>query len=401
MDEAPLLIALHRVGPYHRARFATLAARLPLVVLETRPHSREYPWDSQSPSGYHLERLGGHPDHDSDPPCTSIDRQIDGLIARHQPFALTTVGWADHSYQRLLLAAYRNRLPLLLISDSRYEDSPRTPLGELPKRLLLDGFSAALVAGSQSRDYLKRLGFPADAVFQPWDVVDNRSWQADGATPPLDRRQPPHWLCVSRFVAKKNHRILLEAYGRYQRAGGRWGLQLIGEGPMDSAVRAWIAALPNPAAVGIVPFQQFDSLRDYYHAARGLILASSSDQWGLVVNEAMAAGLPVLVSQACGCASDLIEEGRTGFLLDPKDPDQISQQLWRCDQLSTTSLMALQFEAASRISHFSPEAFASGIVLAAEYALDRPRFSRQAVAVAWLLSKRPAQKLSLLASKFL
>ncbi|CAK6696880.1 D-inositol-3-phosphate glycosyltransferase [Synechococcus sp. CBW1107] len=380
---------MHRIGPYHRARFAALAVRCPLVVLETRPHTREYPWESQSTRGYQLEQLQGQPDPDRDPPSPRIDRQLDALIARHTPRALISVGWADRSYQRLLLAAHRHRLPLLLVSDSRQQDGCRTPMGELPKRLLLAGFSAALVAGRQSRAYLQRLGFPPEAIVQPWDVVDNQAWYQDDATLPLEQRQPPHWLCVSRFVAKKNHRTLLEAFARYQRAGGRWGLHLIGEGPLETSIRDGIAALPEPAVVWITPFQQFTSLRKHYHAARGLILASRSDQWGLVVNEAMAAGLPVLVSQACGCAPDLIADGRTGFLLDPHDAGQIAAQLSRFERLSPAQLGGLTAAAAAAIKTFEPETFAAALERAVARACRRPRFSRRACLTAGILALRP------------
>lgn len=389
MADSPLLLALHRVGPYHQARFTALAALSPLVVLETRPHTREYPWEREPPRGYRLERLSGQPDPDRDPPNAQLDQQFDALIARHRPRALISIGWADRSYQRLLLAAHRHRLPLVIASDSRREDGLRTPWGEWPKRLLLAGYSAALVAGRQSRAYLERLGFPADAVFQPWDVVDNQAWRPDADIASLAQRPAPHWICVSRFVAKKNHRTLLEAFGRYQRAGGRWGLLLIGEGPLEPALRAWIAALPRPAAVRLVPFQQFAALRRTYHAARGLILASRSDQWGLVVNEAMAAGLPVLVSRACGCAPDLIDDGRTGFLLDPHDPAQIAAQLARFERLSAEDLERLSAAAAARIAAFNPEAFAVGVLQAVATARSRPRFSRRACLMARLLACRP------------
>lgn len=389
MSEQPLLLALHRVGPYHRARFAALAHHSPLVVVETRPHTREYPWDLESASGYRLERLAGHPDADHDPPAAAIDHQFDDLIAQHQPRALISVGWADRSYQRLLLAAHRHRLPLILVSDSRHEDGPRTPLGEWPKRLLLSGYSAALVAGVQSRAYLERLGFPSAAVFQPWDVVDNEAWRPDAASLPLEQREPPHWLCVSRFVAKKNHRTLLEAFGLYQQAGGRWGLHLIGEGPLESAVHGWIRALPDPSAVRILPFLQFVDLRHHYHAARGLILASNSDQWGLVVNEAMAAGLPVLVSSACGCALDLVEDGRSGLLLTPDQPTQIASQLSRFEQLRSPQLTNLVHAASAAVATFNLEAFVTGLLAAETRARQYPRFARRACRMARLLSCRP------------
>lgn len=388
LPDGPVLLALHRVGPYHRARFSALARRCDLVVLQTRPHSNEYPWEEQPLLGYRLESLQGAPSADLDPPLASLDDQLDQLICRHRPSALVMVGWVDRSYQRLLILAHRHRLPLVLISDSRHQDHHRSLLGEVPKRLLLRGLSAALVAGNQSRAYLLRLGFPPSAIFQPWDVVDNQAWGSDASALPLIQRLPPHWLCISRFVAKKNHRNLLLAFAAYQRRGGSWGLKLIGEGPLEPRIREWISLLPRPQDVQILPFLQFEALRDQYHQARALILASRSDQWGLVVNEAMAAGLPVLVSQACGCTADLIEDGVNGIVLDPLDPTQMADQFSRVERLTEVQLNRMVEAASATVSLYDLDAFVQGTLQAVNVAQQQPRFSRTAALMAELLSRR-------------
>ena len=71
-------------------------------------------------------------------------------------------------------------------------------------------------------------------------------------------------------------------------------------------------------------FKQYDELPIYYGLAGAFIHASTTEQWGLVVNEAMAAGLPVIVSERCGCAPDLVENGRNGFTFDPYDVDALT-----------------------------------------------------------------------------
>jgi glycosyltransferase involved in cell wall biosynthesis len=126
---------------------------------------------------------------------------------------IVSVGWADRAYQQLLVLAHQRRIPVVLISDSRQRDEPRSAAKEWLKRQLLRGYSAALVAGQESRAYLTTLDFPPAAIFQPWDVVDNSFFQqaAIEAAPPQ-----PTFLCVSRLVSKKNHQGLLEAYASYQ-----------------------------------------------------------------------------------------------------------------------------------------------------------------------------------------
>jgi glycosyltransferase involved in cell wall biosynthesis len=389
----PVLLALHRIGPYHHARVLAAARRLPLEVLETRPHSQEYPWEFSAAGSYPIHRLSGAADPEQDPPRQAVDQQLEALLTRLQPRAVLSVGWADRTYQRLLLACQRRRLPLLLVSDSRWRDQPRSLPLELLKAQLLRGYSGALVAGRESRAYLEQLGMPAAVIEQPWDVVDNAAFAAPSGTPASPARRP-ELLCVSRFVAKKNHLGLLEAYGRYQREGGRWGLRLIGSGPLEAEIRAAAARLPQPERIVLEPFRQLEALRQAYAAAAGFVLASHTDQWGLVVNEAMAAGLPVLVSSACGCHADLITEGVTGWGFDPADPAALCAAIHRLERLSAGERSAVVAAARQRLEAFSPEAFAAGLERALERAMApalagaRPRSSRRASLSAALLSRR-------------
>jgi glycosyltransferase involved in cell wall biosynthesis len=71
--------------------------------------------------------------------------------------------------------------------------------------------------------------------------------------------------------------------------------------------------------------KQVDELPACYAAADCFVLPSLSEPWGLVVNEAMASGLPVLISRRCGCARDLVREGENGFLFDPTRPDELAR----------------------------------------------------------------------------
>jgi glycosyltransferase involved in cell wall biosynthesis len=376
-----VLLALRRIGPYHHARFQAAAARLSLVVLETRPDSQEYPWAfTASGGGYRIERLHGAAGPEVDPPRARLDGQLAALLRHHRPAVVVTVGWADRAYRRLMLAAQARGLPLVIVSDSRRADRPRPWWLEEPKRCLLRCHSAALVAGRESRAYLEELGFPAAAIHQPWDVVDNAVFAAAAPGP----AQPPRLLCVARFVPRKNHRLLLRAYGAYQAAGGRWGLQLVGDGPGEPLVRREIERLPDPGRVSLLPFQQLEDLRRLYAAASGFVLPSLVDQWGLVVNEAMAAGLPVLVSRGAGCAVDLIEDGATGWSFDPGDPAALTQLLHRLEALPPDRRDRLRQAAAARLRRFDPEAFAAGLEAAVATALASPRRSRLGALVARL-----------------
>jgi len=388
-----VLLALHRIGPYHHVRLQTAATLLEIHALESRPRSQEYPWSFEPQGSYVIHQLSSQLQPEDDPPLATLDQQLASLLNRLQPHVVVSVGWADRAYQRLLLTAQQQRIPLVIVSDSRERDEPRSSAKEALKRQLLRGYSAALVAGRESRAYLEKLGFPPHAIFQPWDVVDTpffvHATSQFGQEATTEWHAGSHFLCVSRFVPKKHHAGLLVAYARYQEQGGNWGLRLIGAGPLQTELEVAIAKLPDPSRVQLHPFQQLSELAVSYAQASAFVLASSSDQWGLVVNEAMAAGLPCLVSSACGCAADLIDHGCTGWCFDPTSPEQLTALLHRCERQSSADRAGMVLAARRRLEAFSPETFASGLHQALEWALAHPRRSRCAALTAQLLSRRP------------
>jgi glycosyltransferase involved in cell wall biosynthesis len=386
-----VLLALHRIGPYHHIRLQAAVKELSLHVLETRPYSQEYPWAFHPEAGYPIHRLHGHLDPEQDPPITCLDEQLATLLDLLKPQVVASVGYHEIAYQRLLLATQRRKIPLVIMVDSREQDMPRSHIKEWLKSQLLRAYGSALVSGSESRRYLEKLGLPGAAIFQPWDVIDNRFFFEAANQHPILCGGPisswPHFLCVSRFVEKKNHAGLIAAYGHYQHQGGHWGLRLIGSGPLQMEILTAIAQLPYPARVQVDPFQQLEGLAVSYAQASAFVLASHSDQWGLVVNEAMAAGLPCLVSNGCGCRADLIDHGRTGWSFDPTNLEQLAGLMFDCERQRSEDRAAMVSAAWQRLEAFTPESFASGLLQAAERALAHPRKSWGAALIAQLISR--------------
>ena len=386
------LLALHRIGPYHDARFQAALAPLDLEVLETRPHSQEYPWSFEPAGRYRRHALQGAAGPEQDPVARPLERQLNAMLDALRPDVVLTVGWADRAYRQLLWQARRRHIPAVLIADSRWRDAQRQGFREWGKRLLLRHYSAALVAGQDSRAYLLELGFPSAAIVQPWDVVDNAFFAATAARAQIEAPQQamvPHFLCVGRAIPEKNLDGLLAAYATYQRQGGRWGLRLIGsggEGPHALALGEAIAQLPQPEQVRLEPFLNQDAIACAYGQASALVLASRKDTWGLVVNEAMAAGLPVIVSTACGCAADLITPAETGWLFDPAHPAQLIAALHGAQAQPPAERLAMLAAARRRLEAFSLDSFARGLEQAIHQAHGYPRFPRGAAFLALALA---------------
>jgi glycosyltransferase involved in cell wall biosynthesis len=205
---------------------------------------------------------------------------------------------------------------------------------------------------------------------QGYNCVDNE-WIGEAARSERERgiRLAPfekYFLCVARLVEKKNLPRLLYAYAKYRDtiAPGHaaWGLVLVGEGPMRQVLESQIDDLHLKAEVHLAGrVDQFNQVVNYHAHAQAVILASHHDeQWGLVINEAMAAGRPVLVSKQCGCASSVVKEGVNGFTFDGESIDELAaRMIWMSQNESALNEMGVR--SAEVIRSFSPEKFAENV----------------------------------------
>ncbi|MBV9572614.1 MAG: glycosyltransferase family 4 protein [Acidobacteriales bacterium] len=116
----------------------------------------------------------------------------------------------------------------------------------------------------------------------------------------------------------------------------------------------------SPGSVYFPGFLQREQLASYYALAEALVLPTHSDPWGLVVNEAMACGLPVIVSSAAGCVADLVQDGWNGRVIAAGDVIQLEAAM---SALAAEAELrkAMGMRSASRILKYSPQACAAGL----------------------------------------
>jgi len=141
-------------------------------------------------------------------------------------------------------------------------------------------------------------------------------------------------------------------------------------------------------------FKQYDELSAYYGLANVFVHASTTEQWGLVVNEAMVAGLPVIVSNRCGCAPDLVEEGRNGFTFDPYNVDELARLMLKVSRMTENEREAMGRRSREIIKHWTPQTFAENLMKAVETALVAPQPKEALVdkALLWALIHRPPRR---------
>lgn len=375
-----VLVAWERFGPYHHARLQAAASTLPLLGLEITTRDRTYAWASIDRSAAFEHRVL-LPDQDAGAPAHAYRQALERTLGEERFAAVAVPGWSDRAALALLVWARRRGVPAILMADSTAADAPRTFLKERVKRSLLRHYATALVAGAPHAAYLEDLGFPRERIFQGYDVVDNAHfaswrWQPQAAQEE-DRRRlglpARYFLASSRFVSKKNLPRLIEAYAAYRRLAGEaaWSLVLLGDGELRPQLEADRRRLGLEAHLLLPGFKQYDELPAHYGLASALVHAATSEQWGLVVNEAMAAGLPVLVSRACGCVPDLVRDGENGFAFAPEDTEGLARCLHELAH-GTLDLAAMGRASRRIIAAWDLERFVSSLAAAVDAARRGP-----------------------------
>lgn len=231
--------------------------------------------------------------------------------------------------------------------------------------------AGVLTIGEANSRFWEHYGVPANKrIFAPFSV-DNEWFQRETSRQrarrielrrELELPEGRIVLFAGRFVPAKNLERLLAAWRDFDRSG--LSLLLTGGGPLDGALRETVRR-EGFRNVHFRPFQAQAEMPRYYAVADGLILPSLFEPWGLVVNEAMAAGLPVFVSDRCGCAEDLVQPGENGSIFDPFEVDRIRECLGAFAAFSDGDLERMGQRSREMIEPWSANQAAASILEAA------------------------------------
>ncbi len=383
LETSPLRLAIVNLlpAPYREPLYQRLSqtpgVRLRVYYLQSRDSLRR--WADIRPS-YDALPLACHtPERLYPIPIVGLWNP--GLIAeleRFQPDCLIVHGYSYLPQMRAIRWAVSHRVPYLLWADSN-QHQLRGGWLELLKAPLLRYFcryaAGALTVGQSNEAFWSHYGLDGGRHFRSSLAVDNDFFRAQAlryrAHRPAERAAlglPPGRLLLyaGRFAPQKNLALLLRVLaGRQRRGRPPLLLALVGDGPEKPGLQQ-VLRREGLRGVYLFGFQSQSELARFYCTADALMLPSLVEPWGLVVNEAMACGLPVLVSRAAGCVADLLEEGGNGFSFDPRDPGSLDQCLERFSALDPAGLAAMGTCSAERIAGYSYDQTLEGLFQALE-----------------------------------
>lgn len=385
-------IVVRRLAPYHKARFRALGPALNgLLAVELCARDETYSWERQGDAP-EFERVTLFEAEKEMGNIPRLEEQLSNALDRFAPDCVAVPGWSEPAALLALRWARKRGVATILMSDSQEHDQRRNPLSEYAKRIVVANASAAFVAGRTHANYIAALGMESERISLGYDVVDNEHFArgADAAREDGETRlrlglPARYLLCVARFVAKKNLLTLAEAYRRYREAVDEPpGLVIVGDGPMREA----LTSLDIPG-LEVRPFASYEDLPAIYGLAEAVVLPSVVEQWGLVINEAMAAGCAVLASNRAGATAELIDDGRNGLVVAP-DRDGLVDGLLR---LEAADKRALGDAARNTIAGWGLDRFVRGFSDAAQIGLSHgaKRMSIIGRVALAALARRPAR----------
>lgn len=328
-----ILFIWDQFGAYHMDRCEAvgraLAGNADVVGIELSAVSNTYAWDRTS-EGLAFEKRSLFDNIPAeDLRMVNVVRALMRDIRSAGVHAVYISGYERPSHFIVALLTRLLGKRVIVMLDSKYDDKPRRHVLEIFKRGLMAPYNGGFAAGRRSAEYLYLLGLRKRPVTTGYDTValDRiRALAAGDRVPPWAQRA---FVAVARYVPKKNLAFLIAVYAKFREMDplSPRRLVLCGGGPLESELRSKAAELGVEEWVDFTGFVGQSSVASYLASALCLLLPSTEEQWGLVVNEALAFSLPVILSSNVGAIDSLAENGGNGFICRPNDKAEWVQAL--------------------------------------------------------------------------
>ena len=217
---------------------------------------------------------------------------------------------------------------VFVMNNAKFDDSSRNILLELVKVVLYSPYNGALVGSERASAYLSLLGMKNRPKVLGYNTLSIERIRTNSGTVPAPKGLPfdkRHFSIISRLVPKKNLFMAIDAYTLYaSKVQNPRPLHIYGDGPLESKLQEYIVKKKQLNNVILHGFIQSDDISKALGQTLALLLPSSEEQFGNVVIEAQAMGVPVLATYLCGAADELIRDGINGFTFTPDNPEGLA-----------------------------------------------------------------------------
>lgn len=292
--------------------------------------------------------------------------RISGTIKAIHDFKPTVVnltGYYDVASWAILVYCKINSIKTVLSNESTAGDHSRSNIKEFIKSIIIKQFDGFFNFGTLSKEYLLSLGGKPEQMLVNRNCVDNsviRSIYDKSIINRVAEQQrldlsAKNFIFVGRLIDYKNLFHFLEAFAMAQNSSHQdWGVIILGDGELKNDLQNFVLE-KNIKKISFQKGVSWQQVPKYLALSDVLVLPSYSEPWGLVVNEAMACGMPILVSEKCGCAIDLVQNGENGFTFPPENLEELSNLLLKFMALNKIDLRRMGKISEQIIQIYSPE----------------------------------------------
>lgn len=284
-------------------------------------------------------------------------------------------GYHRIEYWAQLCAAIISRKKVAVFCDSTANDKSFSLLKAIPKWIFFHAVDGFFAYGERSKSYICSYGVKPEKVFfrcQAAALPHHYLPESAVAVRVAAQQSLAHlvFLYVGRLSHEKDLHVLLDAFRTVVEQHPDATLRLVGSGPLRESLEAQAKQLGLSSSVVFTGGKTINELEGEYAQATCMVLPSNSEPWGLVVNEALSYGCPVVVSDACGCVPELVIEGFTGFSFRTGDTAELALRMLSCVEEFTDHAQVAS-NCVSHIGRFSPENAARQILAGLNHILSK------------------------------
>jgi glycosyltransferase involved in cell wall biosynthesis len=306
-------------------------------------------WNIDLLSGYDYEFIENTSSRPSSQSYWGIKNpSLINKIKAYNPHAIILFGWKHQSHLSVINYFYR-KIPVILRGDSTtLDDSSGFSLRSYFRFIFLQWIykkvDFVFSPGSASDQYFLKSGLKKNQIIRAEHAVDNDHFRdmtkieeellLELSSSLSIKPNEINFLFAGKFIDKKNPLLLIDAFVELKKQKENVRLLLVGNGLLENTIKERINLLPFGIAssITLLPFQDQHQIKLLYRVANVFVLPSVSETWGLSVNEALASGTPVIVSDKCGSSKDLVKKDINGLVFKSGERQDLLQKMnMMCD----------------------------------------------------------------------
>ncbi len=321
-----------------------------------------------------------------------FDDELDKILTRHKitsllkrvifhnPKLIYLNGYYDASYWAVIVYAKLKNIKIIIDSESTEASRERVWWKEKLKKIIIPRMDGYLCLGTKATEYIIKLGVKNEKILSTRNIgiandkvaqlYQNAFFIKDSVKKQLNL-SPYNFIYAGRFSPIKNLLMLVEAFAELTKHDDfehNWGLILSGDGPEKDTLKSLVSS-KNMGGITFLPSCEWHEVPARYALADVAILPSLFEPFGFLVNEALVYGMPIIVSNRCGSAFDLVQEGENGYTFDPTKKEELVEKMGKMmNNISEHKMMGEKGK--KLVAHFHPDLICDDIIKAFDTILN-------------------------------